>query len=747
MSTAPVAAPARVSRPRTRIKTPTVLQMEAVECGAAALGTILAYHGRIVPLEELRVACGVSRDGSKASNMVKAARQYGLVAEGFRYEMDHLKGVRLPAIVFWNFNHFLVVEGFARNKVYLNDPATGPRVVTADDFDKAFTGVVLTFQPGPTFTRGGAKRSLVDALTSRLAGARPALLFALLTSLALLLLQLVIPAFTRVFIDQYLVGHQSAWIAPLLVAMALTAGTVALVTWLQQRALLRLETKLSLTASSRFLWHVLRLPVVFFAQRSAGELGTRVTINDTVARLLSGDLATNVLGALLIVVFVFLMARYDVVLTLVAVGIAVLNIVALRWVSRARTDQNQKLLMVRGQLTGAATNGLRSIETLKAGGTESDFFARWAGYQARVMNAEQALGLSTQVLSAVPSFLAALNTSVILVVGGIRIIDGGISVGTLVGFQVLVGFFMMPIANLVTLGASIQETEGAMKRLDDVLRYPRDSSMMNAEAEAAALDTAPRLSGHVELRNVTFGYSRLEPPLIENFNLTLTPGARVALVGATASGKSTIAKLVTGLYEPWDGEILFDGMPRQEIPRALMTGSLAVANQDIALFEGTIKDNLTMWDTTIPYDSVVQAAKDAHIHDDVVSRPGGYGHRIQEDGRNFSGGQRQRMEIASALAGNPSILVLDEAMSALDPVTEKIIDDNIRRRGCTCLVIAHRLSTIRDCDEIIVLDRGKVVQRGTHEQMRRSDGPYARLIKAGEPSKVAARVASVLEAL
>jgi len=746
MSTAPVAAPARASRPSKRVKTPTVLQMEAVECGAAALGIILGYYGRIVPLEELRIACGVSRDGSKASNMVKAARQYGLVAEGFRYEVGDLKGVRLPAIVFWNFNHFLVVEGFARGKVYLNDPATGPRAITTEEFDKGFTGVILTFQPGPTFTRGGAKRSLASALTSRLAGARPALLFALLISLALLLLQLIIPAFTRVFIDQYLVGHQSAWIAPLLVAMALTAGTVALGTWLQQRALLRLETKLSLTASSKFLWHVLRLPMVFFAQRSAGEISTRVTINDTVAKLLSGDLATNVLGAALIVVFVFLMARYDSVLTLVAIGIAVLNLVALRWVSRTRTDQNQKLLMVRGQLTGAATNGLQSIETLKAGGTESDFFARWAGYQARVMNAEQTLGLSTRVLGAVPSFLAALNTAVILVVGGIRIIDGGISVGTLVGFQLLVGFFMMPIANLVTLGASIQETEGAMKRLDDVLRYPVDSSVMNGE-EAVAPDAAPRLSGHVELRHVTFGYSRLEPPLIENFSLTLTPGARVALVGATASGKSTIAKLVAALYEAWEGEILFDGMPRRAIPQTLMTTSLAVANQDIALFEGTIKDNLTMWDATIPNDSVVQAAKDAHIHDDIASRPGGYGYRIQEDGRNFSGGQRQRLEIAGALAGNPSILVLDEAMSALDPVTEKIIDDNIRRRGCTCLVIAHRLSTIRDCDEIIVLERGKVVQRGTHEQMRRGDGPYARLIKAGEPSKAAAKVASVLEAL
>jgi NHLM bacteriocin system ABC transporter peptidase/ATP-binding protein len=638
----------------------------------------------------------------------------------------------------------LVVEGFGKGKVYLNDPAVGPRVVTDEEFDHSFTGVVLSLKPGPGFTRGGSRPSVMGALRRRLTGSRQTLCYVVLVSAALVILQFVVPAFTRIYIDRFIVPGQFSALGPLLLAMSLAVVAVVLFTWLQQRALLRFETKLSLSTSSAFLWHVLRLPTVFFSQRFAGEIANRVAINDTVAGLLSGELATNLLGLLLIVLFVLIMLQYDVVLTLIAVGVAALNIVALRYVQRKRTDQNQKLLMVRGQLVGTATNGLRSIETLKANGAESDFFARWAGYQANVMNAEQELGISTQLLGAVPPFLAALNTAFIFIIGGLRVMNGSLSLGTLVAFQFLVIAFMLPIAGLVYLGAEIQEAEGDMRRLDDVLHYPADPLFATDEMSS---DGTPRLSGRIELRNVTFGYNRLEPPLIENFNLTLRPGSRVALVGASGSGKSTIANLVGGLYTPWDGQILFDGQPRDTIPRGLLTASLSVANQEVALFEGPIKDNLTMWDQTVPYESIVESAKDAHIHDEISSRPGGYGHVVEEDGRNFSGGQRQRMELARALVGNPSILVLDEATSALDPTTEQIIDDNLRRRGCTCLIIAHRLSTIRDADEIIVLERGKVIQRGTHEQMRRGDGPYMRLLRAGEKSDVKSKVASVLDAL
>ena len=723
------AKPAARPRPK-RVRTPTVLQMEAVECGAAALGIVLAYHGRIVPLEELRLACGVSRDGSKASNIVKAARAYGLVPRGFRKEPQGLKTLPLPMILYWGFNHFLVLEGFGKGKIYLNDPASGPRVVTEEELDQSFTGVVLTFEPGPSFTRAGQFPSLFEALYRRLANQRAALAFAVLAGLCMVVPGLMIPAFNRMFVDRYLVGGLQAWALLLLQGMALTAILLVALNLLQQRYLFRLGQALMLTSASRFVWHVLRLPVEFFTVRYAGDVASRVRLNEQIAQFLSTQLAMNVLSVIVIAFYALIMVQYDVPLTLIGVTIALLNVVALRYVSRKRIDGNRRLLQDRGKLLSTSFSGLQMIETLKATGTDSDFFARWAGHQARALNAQQELGAYTQYLAVVPPLLSALATIAILAVGGERVIAGSLSIGTLVAFQYLMAGFSGPINQLVSLGSGVQELEGNMNRLDDVLRYRADPVLAQYASPDGRADGPARLSGRLELRNLTFGYSRLEQPLIENFSLTLAPGARVALVGASGSGKSTVAKLVCGLYEPWSGEVLFDGKPRSAYSRRTITSSLALVDQEIFLFDGTVRENLTLWDTTVPEPQVVRAARDAAIHEDVAARPGSYESRIDEGGRNFSGGQRQRLEIARALVGDPTILTLDEATSALDPATEKVIDDNLRRRGCTCLIVAHRLSTIRDCDEIIVLERGKVVQRGTHEQMRDADGPYARLIAA-----------------
>lgn len=716
------------SKPAPRFRVPTILQMEAVECGAAALAMVLAGFGKIIPLEELRMACGVSRDGSKASNVLKAARSFGLIAKGYKKEPNSLKTMKGPMILHWNFNHFVVLEGFRKGRVYINDPAMGPRVLSEEEFDESFTGVVLTFEPGPDFVKGGAKRSLVAALRPRLKGSGKALLYVVLAGLALVIPGLVIPVFSKVFVDDVLVGGAREWIRPLLLIMGLTAVVYAALTWLQRSYLLRLETKLASSTSGQFLWHVLRLPFVFFTQRWGGEIGSRVAINDKVARLLSGDLATTALSMLMVVFYAVLMLQYDLVLTAVGIAIAGLNLVALRYVSRKRKDANMRLLQEKGKLMGIAMGGLQTIETLKATGSESDFFNRWAGYHAKTVNAQQQLGLKTQVLTIVPPLLLSINTAVILGLGSLRIMDGQMSMGMLVAFQALMLSFVRPVNQLVNLGGTLQEVEGDMNRIDDVLRSEPERPARAAPLDETA-DLPPKLEGYLELRNVTFGYSRLEKPLIENFNLQLKPGMRVALVGGSGSGKSTVAKLVCGLFKPWSGEILFDGIPRDEIPQATLNNSFAFVDQDIFLFEDSVRENLTLWDDTIAEADVVRATKDACIHEVVTARPDGFGSLVEEGGQNFSGGQRQRLEIARALAGNPTLIVLDEATSALDPTTEKLIDDNLRKRGCTCLIVAHRLSTIRDCDEIIVLDHGKVVQRGTHEAMLREEGPYARLIK------------------
>ncbi|MGC8917589.1 MAG: NHLP family bacteriocin export ABC transporter peptidase/permease/ATPase subunit [Thermoanaerobaculum sp.] len=718
--------------PNRRVKTPTVLQMEAVECGAAALAIILGYHGRIVPLEELRLECGVSRDGSKASNVLRAARKYGLVAKGFKYEnIDKLYDLPLPVILFWNMNHFLVLEGFSGGKVYLNDPASGPRVVTLEELDASFSGVVLTFEKGPDFKPAGEKPSMLGAFRKRLEGSEQALLFVLLCGLFLVVPGLVIPTFSRVFIDDYLVGGRQSIVTPLLIGMLLTAALRMGLTYLQEYYLLRLETKIALSNSTGFFNHILRLPVSYFAQRYAGEIGSRLQINDKVAETISGKLTTTVIDSILVVFYAVLMMLYDVPLTLACVALALLNVGGMKLVARRRVDASRRLQQDYGKLMGTAMNGLQLLETIKATGSESEFFARWAGYQAKALRSQQELDTLSQLLNAVPPLVSNLTTALILLLGSLKVMDGGMTVGMLVAYQSLMASFTKPLNTLVSFGAAVQELEADMNRLDDVLRFPQDEQYRRDGRPSGAWRAAevPKLAGEVELRNVTFGYSPLDPPLIENFNLKVRPGRRVALVGRSGSGKSTISKLLAGLYKPWSGEIFFDGVPVDQLPPELVRNSLAFVDQDIFLFGGTVFENVTMWDSTRPRAAVTRACRDAAIDDDVQARNGKYDALVEEGGRNFSGGQRQRLEIARALVGDPTILVLDEATSALDPATELWVDEAVRRRGCTCIIIAHRLSTIRDADEIIVMERGKIVQRGTHDELKDQPGLYAELIK------------------
>jgi NHLM bacteriocin system ABC transporter peptidase/ATP-binding protein len=727
---APPSAPAIPKPPRKRVRTPTLLQMEAVECGAAALGIVLGYFGRTVPLEELRVECGVSRDGSKANNVLKAARKFGLEAKGFKYgELPKLYELDLPVILFWNLNHFLVLEGFKGGKACLNDPAKGPTKVTLEELNASYSGVVLTFKAGPEFAKGGKRPSMLRALRNRLSDTHLALLYLLLCGLLMVVPGLIVPTFTRIFIDEYLIGNRSFMVRPLLLAMGVTALLMMAMFWLQRYHLQRLETKLSLLHSSRFFAHLQRLPAPYFVQRFAGEIGSRVAINDRVAGIIAGKLTTTVIDLCMVVFYAALMFRYGVVLSVLVIAVSLINIGVVKMVSRVRTDLSRRLLVDKGKLMGASMGGLQMIETLKATGGEAEFFARLAGYQAKSLVGDQTMALISETTSAVPGLVSTMSTVLVYILGGYKVMNGDFTIGMLVAYQTLVGSFNRPLANLVAFSGMLQELKGDMARLDDVLAYPVDLQYTRTAPAGGDQDrSAIKLTGKVELRNITFGYSPLEAPLIENFNLVVNPGERVALVGGSGSGKSTVAKLVAGLYEPWSGQVLFDDVARTELPRDIVTNSLGVVDQDVFLFGGTVTDNVGMWDTTLPQSRIVTACRDAAINEVIEAREGRYDAVLEEGGKNLSGGQRQRLEIARALAGQPTIVVLDEATSALDSATETVIDESLRRRGCTCLIIAHRLSTIRDADKILVMRRGKVVQEGTHDQMKDVPGAYRDLI-------------------
>lgn len=716
-----------IKKPLTKgvAKVPVVMQMEALECGAACLSMIFAYYDLWVPLEQTRIDCGVSRDGANARNMVEAARSYGFTAKGYRYEVDELrKNGKFPCIIHWNFSHFVVLNGFRGKKAVLNDPAKGTYSVSMETFDKSFTGVCLFFEPNENFVPAGKRKSVLSFAFSRLKGARSAFIFVVLTTLIAALIGVLTPAFSRIFIDRLLTQENPSWFYPFMIALGSISLLQILIELLETYYKNRINGKMATVGSSTFLWKVLHLPMEFFSQRYAGDIVGRQSSNEGIANAVVQTLAPLALNAIMAVFYLFVMVKYSWILTLVGLSSVILNMFIARYVSNKRINVARVQMKESGKFSAATIAGIEMIETIKASGSEKGFFEKWAGYQAAANNQKVKYSKMNTYLGLIPSIISTLTSTAVLMLGVWFTMEGNFTVGMIMAFQGYLGSFMSPITTLISSGQTLQEMRSEMERIDDVMLY-RDDNCYQAKQVDTGLH---KLEGNIELKDVTFGYSRTGKPIIENLNVSIKKGERIALVGASGCGKSTISKLISGLYQPWSGTITYDGKDILDIDRDVFTSSIAVVDQDITIFEDSVSNNLKMWDSSIEDLSMIKATKDAQIYDDIMERNGGFEHKLLENGKDLSGGQRQRLEIARVLSQEPSVLILDEATSALDAKTEDEVVEAVKARGITCIIVAHRLSTIRDCDEIIVLDNGIAVERGTHEELYAKGGIYTELI-------------------
>ena len=710
-----------------RAKVPVVMQMEALECGAACLTMVMAYYDKWVPLEQVRLDCGVSRDGSNAKNVLIAARSYGFEAQGYRCEIDSLKDNMLfPCIIHWNFNHFVVLDGFQGNYVWINDPARGEVKVSMEEFSRSFTGVCLQIKPGPDFEPGGKPKSTFEFARKRLRGAGAAVAFVLFSTVIGYLFGIINPLFSRFFMDRLLTGENRELLMPFLVLLALMGGAQVVTSWVQAVYNMKLNGKMAIVGSSDYMWKILKLPMDFFSQRMGGDILQRQGTNASIASTLVNTLTPLALNTIMMVFYLVVMVRYSVMLSILGILTIILNLLVSRIISAKRVNVTRVQMRDAGKLASATVSGIQMVETIKASGAENGYFQKWAGYQASVNTQNVKYARINQYLGMIPTLLSALADVSVLILGVWLTMYGNFTLGMIMTFQQFLSSFMSPAMTLISAGQTIQEMRTQMERVEDVMQYPEDPNFSDHPLDEDA--DYSKLSGSVELKHVSFGYSRLGQPLIQDFSMSMKPGSRVAFVGSSGCGKSTLSKLISGLYQPWSGEILFDGKPISEIDRSVFTGSVAVVDQDIVLFEDTIANNIKMWDESIEDFEMILAARDAQIYDDIMAREGGFYGKLTEGGKDLSGGQRQRIEIARVLAQDPSIIIMDEATSALDAKTEYELVKAVKDRGITCIVIAHRLSTIRDCDEIIVLDKGKVVERGTHEELYARGGYYTELI-------------------
>jgi NHLM bacteriocin system ABC transporter peptidase/ATP-binding protein len=726
---APVKSISEIASVPHRAKVPTVLQQAAVECGAASLGMVLASMGRWELLSTLREQCGVNRDGASAVQIVTAASEYGLEYEARRGDATDLDGIAVPAIIWWHRSHFMVLEGFHGGKFYVNDPARGQYAVDADDFVAGYSGAALTFTKTAEFKTGGHKFRVTPALMRRLTNSKLGVNFAIIAGVLAMLLGLVSAPVASIFINEVLGQNANGVLIPLIITLLAIGIFRAGLTMLEYGVISRLQAKLTLVGDAGFIATLMRMPMTFFLERSIGDLSQRVSYNASVASLLASQMASAGIALLGAIGYAALLLYYNIWIGSVVIILSLLNVVVLRMVMNKRTTIQGRVVRRQNQLRGTTTQAIQGIETIKATGMEDDMFKSLTGQQADYISASAALVPSSSLLVAVPVFLFSLTSASILVLGGYFTITGSFTLGALLAVQALAVNLNSPIQTLMSTGSQLQVITSSLNSLDDVLANG-ESERFNRSALRPG-DSFAQLSGRITLKDVSFGYGDKAPLVLDSFSLELEPGKRIALVGGSGAGKTTIGNLASGLYLPRSGEVLYDGKPMSEYPIGVIERLLSKVDQSIVLFEGTVRENVTLWDTTVPEEDIRRALADAQILDDVLAREGGIDCTLEENGRNFSGGQCQRIEIARALVLNPRAIILDEATSALDDITEKNVDDALRRRGVACLIIAHRLSTIRDADEIIVLGRGgKVLERGSQDSLMALNGTYAAMVNA-----------------
>lgn len=710
-------------------KTPLIMQLETLECGAASLAMILAYYSKWVSLETLREDIGIGRDGSNAKNIIVTARKYDMNADGYLYNTETLmKKGKFPCIIHWNKAHFVVLNGFSKNKkhAYINDPSKGEIKLTIEEFEKSYSGVYLEITPNKDFSPSGERKNMFQFARKRLVNAKAAVIFFSFITIVFYLITLADPLIRQQFIDLILSGNNPDYLLPFILIVAGIGLTQIITTLVQRIYSLKVYGKMAYEGNASFMWKILRLPINFFSQRMIGDIQERKDSNAKIAETIINVFAPLILNSVIIVVYLVLMLARSYILTLIGVSLSTLNAIISQLLVKKRVNIQRVQARDVAMLTAATSKGIEMIETIKSSGAEDSFFEQWAGYRDDVTSNQNKLATIQNAYSIIPGLIfLAINYGVLFLGIGLLIEgNGDYTLGTVTAFQGLLLAFMTPTTAVVTSGQTLQETRTEMERVEDVMNYEDDKYAVR-EVESNGIN---KLSGNIEIDHLTFGYSKLGKPLINNFYLSIKKGEKIAIVGKTGCGKSTLAKLISGLYQPWSGNILFDNKSIMEIDRESFTNSISVVDQDVFLFEDTIMNNLKMWSGNIHDEDIIKACKDADIYETIMNRPGQFDYNVLEGGKNLSGGEKQRIEIARALARNPSILILDEATSALDAKTEDNIMRAIKDRGITSIVIAHRLSTVRDANMIIVLVNGRVIEVGTHDELYAKKGYYYNLV-------------------